>query len=195
MLKTKVILAEVTNLSEARYAAGMGVEYLSFNLNPGDVKYVTADLVKSISEWVAGISIIGNIGNQPIDSLQDYPLNLILVSSSKLLNHGQDKILYLEVDEENISSLASEMSEFSSSVDFFILSVKEELIHLHSEELRKLCENFSVYLSTLLNSSNVIELIESINPHGIVLYGNEEDRPGNSNYEGIAEVLEQLELD
>lgn len=195
MLKTKVILSEVTNLSEARYAAGMGVEHLSFNLDPAGDKYVTADLVKSITEWVSGVSIIGNIGSRPVKNLQDYPLNLVQVSNTHLLEQGKDQILYLKVNEENINSISSVMAENSSVVVFFILSLEENLIHLHNAELSKLCNNFNIYLSTSVNPDSMLEILDALKPQGIVLYGNEEDRPGNTSYDGIAEVLEQLELD
>jgi len=195
MLKTKVILSEVTNLSEARYAAGMGVEHLSFNLDPAGGKFVTADLVKSITEWVSGVSIIGNIGSRPVKNLQDYPLNLMQVSNIQLLEQGKDQILYLKVNEENINSISSAMAENSSIVVFFILSFEEKLIHLHNAKLSKLCENFNIYLSTSFNPDSMLEILDSLKPQGIVLYGNKEDRPGNTSYDGIAEVLEQLELD
>ena len=67
MLKTKVILSDVTNLSDARYASGMGVDYIGFNIDPENDQYVTSDQVKMITEWLSGVGIIGNI-----EALVDY---------------------------------------------------------------------------------------------------------------------------
>jgi len=49
MLKTKVKVSKVTNLSEARYCAGMGVDFLSFPVSSVDPK-----TYQEITGWVAG---------------------------------------------------------------------------------------------------------------------------------------------
>jgi len=49
MLKTKVKVSKITNLSEARYCAGMGVDYLSFPTSSVDLKSY-----QEITGWVAG---------------------------------------------------------------------------------------------------------------------------------------------
>ena len=72
MLKTKVILSNVTNLSDARYASGMGVDYIGFNINPENDQYVTPEQVKMITEWLSGVSIIGNIENLEEYNLDEY---------------------------------------------------------------------------------------------------------------------------
>ena len=39
-LKTSVIINEVINLSDARYCAGMGVDYIGFRIDENHDKYV-----------------------------------------------------------------------------------------------------------------------------------------------------------
>ena len=41
-LKLSVKIGDVTNLSDARYAAGMGVDYIGFNVDTNSTNFVTA---------------------------------------------------------------------------------------------------------------------------------------------------------
>jgi phosphoribosylanthranilate isomerase len=51
-LKTKVKAGNITNLSDARYCAGMGVDWLGF---PADV--VNPDTFKEITNWVTSLNM------------------------------------------------------------------------------------------------------------------------------------------
>ena len=59
MLKTFVIVGEISNLSDARYCAGMGVDVLGFNINPVEETCVAPETLNEISGWVAGVAIHG----------------------------------------------------------------------------------------------------------------------------------------
>jgi hypothetical protein len=53
MLKTKVKVSSIENLSDARYCAGMGVEWLGFPLAMPLEKFA------EIRNWLAGVQIVG----------------------------------------------------------------------------------------------------------------------------------------
>ncbi len=53
MLKTKVIASDITNLTDARYFAARGVDYLMFYMKDIDIEDIIA-----IKEWVSGPKII-----------------------------------------------------------------------------------------------------------------------------------------
>ena len=60
-------------------------------------------------------------------------------------------------------------------------------------QLTEICRNYKIYLSTEFDSQNLAYVLSDIKPTGIVLYGSIEEKPGFSSYDGIAEILEQLE--
>ena len=53
MLKTKVKVSSIENLSDARYCAGMGVEWLGFPLA------MPVEKLEEIRNWLAGVQIVG----------------------------------------------------------------------------------------------------------------------------------------
>ena len=65
MLITKVKVGQVTNLSEARYCAGMGVDFLSFPIVSIDPK-----TYQEITGWVAGPKFGIEVNPDNISSVQ-----------------------------------------------------------------------------------------------------------------------------
>src|SRR5688572_21326360 len=58
-LKTNVKLGEVTNLSDARFAAGRGAQFVGFVLSPNHQNYLAPEKVQEIAGWVDGPSLVG----------------------------------------------------------------------------------------------------------------------------------------
>ena len=192
MLKTKVILSHVTNLSDARYASGMGVNFIGFSINPENSQFVTAEEAKSISGWLSGVSIIGEIGSTiPID-MADYVCAYIQTSNVLLIDKLAEPILALDVDLVNINDIIGSLIKYSGLVGFFILRVKAAQLPELQPQLSELCRTYSVYISTEFDNNKLAFVLDDINPTGIVLYGSDEAKPGLSNYDGIADILELL---
>ena len=53
-LITKVKAGSVSSLSDARYFAGMGVDWLGFDIDPDSPHYVSPELYQSLAGWVTG---------------------------------------------------------------------------------------------------------------------------------------------
>ena len=60
-LKTLVKLSNVNNLSDARYAAGMGVELIGFDLDESSENYVDPDQFHAITNWISGVKFVGEL--------------------------------------------------------------------------------------------------------------------------------------
>jgi len=54
VLARKVIVQNITNLTDARYFAAWGVDYLSFNMNAESEYYLPWEKISEIIEWVEG---------------------------------------------------------------------------------------------------------------------------------------------
>src|SRR5882672_2338725 len=72
MLITKVKVSNVTNLSEARYCAGMGVDFLSFPISSIDPK-----TYQEITGWVAGPKFGIEVSSESISSVLQYKADFI----------------------------------------------------------------------------------------------------------------------
>ena len=53
-LKTIVKVSHISNLSDARYCAGMGVEILGFQVIPGLDNYIAPEVYQDIRGWISG---------------------------------------------------------------------------------------------------------------------------------------------
>lgn len=56
---TRIKICGITNLADARYAAGAGADYLGFVLHPGSPRYIDAGKAAEIIEWVHGPRTVG----------------------------------------------------------------------------------------------------------------------------------------
>ena len=81
MLKTKVKVSAIENLSDARYCAGMGVEWLGFSMTD-----VPLDKFNEIRNWLSGVQIVGEAFNcsedQIITLCESYQPDVLEISSS-----------------------------------------------------------------------------------------------------------------
>ncbi len=58
MLNRKVLVQNITNLTDARYFAAWGVDYLSFNMNQDSEYFLPWEKISEIIEWVEGPSTL-----------------------------------------------------------------------------------------------------------------------------------------
>jgi phosphoribosylanthranilate isomerase len=192
MLKTKVILSHVTNLSDARYAAGMGVDFIGFSINPTSKYFVTDSDVNTIRDWLSGVGIIGEVIEKK--DAENYKIDYEQINSTYSLDAFDQPILKIKVDDTNISNINTILSSYSQQVPFFILDLSGLEWTEHKAELETACNNNECYISAEFTPDNINEYL-TLSPEGIVLYGSQEAKPGLSNYDGIADILEVLDED
>lgn len=191
MLRTKVILLNVTNLSDARYAAGMGVEFIGFSINPVSNHYVTATDVNTITDWLSGVSLVGDLGGSMAD-YSDYKVDYLLTSNLEMVKELEEPVLSLPITHDNTESVREVMQQHASEVSFFILRVAKDDFQTLENSISMLNAEFNCYLSMDFDEHNLKRVLTT-KPKGIVLYGSHEEKPGLSNYDGIADILEMLD--
>lgn len=199
-LKTFVVVNDITNLSDARYSAGMGVNVLGFKFEETDAN---GTLFSEISSWIAGVSFSGIFESNPafISAMNEkFELDYIQVKDADLLsdlNLGETKII-LNVTVNNrqeLEGLHDTIQRNASDVSYFLIdcdtsSLYDDLMAsiLASSHLEKCLIGFGI------NGDTVLELLEALpNLGGICLKGGEEERPGFNNYDEVMDVLEALE--
>jgi phosphoribosylanthranilate isomerase len=180
-LRTFVKVSSISNLSDARYCAGMGVDLLGFCTIEGQDGYINPVRFQEIRGWVTGPKIVAEV----------YGLKNATQIESILEDYKPD---YLEMG-------LQEWSVITTSPIPVILSVE------HAEQLRSLSvspayligdKSIDTKIPFLIrvNSPTDIELIlQEPNINGIVLKGGAELKPGLKDTEMINDVLELLETD
>lgn len=204
-LKTFVKIGKITNLSDARYCAGMMVDILGFNLEEGTAGYVSPEDFKEITDWVAGVKFAGEFENAQAAEVklasQKYALDYIEVQTPEQLEElqdlGADLIYKLTIhDKADLDQLESKLDYASDLVAFVIidcleLSLVEELQQILTKSEAEVKFIRSYGLSQMTASSVADDDLF----HGIELEGSPEDRPGFKDYGNVMDILEVLEED
>ena len=91
-LKTLVKIGGITNLSDARYCAGMGVDMLGFHVIQGQPNYISPESFQQIRGWITGPLIVAEIaGLQNPEDLQlileNYKPDMLQMELAELTNH------------------------------------------------------------------------------------------------------------
>lgn len=204
-LKTLVKIGQITNLSDARYSAGMGVEMLGFVAEENHPDYISPDKFKEITDWVSGVRLVAEFENAHPESIlkvaDQYAVDFLQIAEplhlQMLVNSNKQIILKQEInsiaDLEKIKGLIASMKDFHIS-----LLLDGEREDLEADEIA-LIKEFSQQIPVLLgygfNADTVNKVLEATAVEGIAMKGTQEEKPGFKDYDALADVLEVLEVD
>ncbi len=192
-LKTKVIAAEVSNLTDARYFAAWGVDYMSYVIDESAAGFIGLDGIKEIIDWVEGPINLGYLSGLNIPTnisdlysqlqLKGLVCNPFIVSKD---------ILYLspKVYREVVYQDDLEVTE-----ELLIVKLSDTPLSNAIDRLSTLARDNEVYIDGVNTISDIELLLEKVNPTGIVLRGGEEEKVGFKSYDELDVLLEYLEVD
>lgn len=190
-LKTLVKVGNISNLSDARYCAGMGVDMLGFTVVEGQPHYIPPKLYQDLRGWVAGPTFVAGLyGLKSTEDLQsileDYKPDYLEVSIPEL------KIIPSSVQQHLIVRLESRseleiIKPFGKRIQYVVVD------ETNSHVIQDIAKHFPVILT--LQTRSGLDLLETNEVKGIALSGSPEIRPGFKDYGDLADVLEQLETD
>lgn len=181
-LKTLVKVGGITNLSDARYCAGMGVDFLGFRVIYGEENHLPSKNFQEIRGWVTGPKTVAELYG-----LKD-PGEL-----DTILEEYKPDYLEMGLTELNLFDscpLPVILSLTGSEVEGFVVEPAFLLLKEISEKQYSFPLLLEVRSMGDMQSALANPLIK-----GIALSGSSEIRPGLKNYESLAEILEQLETD
>ena len=184
MLITKVKVGKVTNLSEARYCAGMGVDFLSFPISSIDPK-----TYQEITGWVAGPMFGIEVTKEDLEKFSLYNADFIQTSPELIDRMPRDKKLIVNMDVTDWLKEKAKLTAAKSNILFIELSAPsfDRSVQLVIDEARK---EFEVLIKS--SSSQDLEHILKLPIAGISLEGSSEVKVGLKEYP-LSEILEQLE--
>lgn len=198
-LQTLVKVSNITNLSDARYCAGMGVELVGFVMDKFSDDYMPAEKLKEIKSWLAGVQIVGETQSSDYDEiatlLQTYEIDILQISDPTLLPKitalGKPIILKLET---NSAYIEDYLKLYNSFVIYFLID-GQELTDFILYHLKEYAFDNPVILGFGITAHNVQQILTETPIKGIALKGSHELRPGYKDYDELSEILEQLEID
>lgn len=191
-LKTKVIVSGVSNLHDARYCAGMGVDMIAFPINPSEPAFVNEADFKEIVEWLSGPKFFAEASDLAGIELSNYPIEGLLTDNLDLIGKIEAPLIL------KVTSLADApqiLGRYSNLVEAFLLDIEEnELNDTTKNQLLDLTKKYAIYLGSGIDKDNVNTLLEELKPLGIGLKGSKEIKVGFNDFDGLADVLEEIEV-
>jgi phosphoribosylanthranilate isomerase len=205
MLQTFVKISGITNLSDARYCAGMGVDMLGFSMDADTPDYVNPTRFAEIRQWIAGVQIVGETQQtnpETIETLlETYQPDALQVDESALLPYlatfGKPLLLRIDLTHSTLEQLAAIYATTHEHVAYFLLD-SPAMLHLDDDmkaTLRQLAQTYPILLGAGITAETVQTLLTDLPLRGISLRGGEEDRPGSKDFGDLMDVLEALDSD
>jgi phosphoribosylanthranilate isomerase len=191
-LKTLVKAGQLSNLSDVRYCAGMGVDMLGFQVVKGPVHAVSFEHFKEMRGWFTGPQVVAEIyGAQTQNELeeirQQFMPDFLEGSVAELILLSADyKNYILRVTREEWKTRKETILMYKQSIRYILL------IDGDQDLLPEIVSDFQVLL--LLNSTEHINrLLDQALINGVSVHGSTEEKPGLKNYDALADILEYLE--
>lgn len=206
----KIKASSVTNLTDARYFAARGVEWLGFDFQSGSATFIEEITAAAIKEWLEGVKCVGEFGfvNQTSSVLDMVNrLQLDAVEVNMLVDWEIAETLsaqtlvfreHIVAAHEDFYALANELEVFSGAVFATILNFNKNAwawhdILIHQQALAALCRQHPVYLALDLSPALLPECLSLFEPDGLVITGGQEEKIGVKSFDALDEWFDVLD--
>ncbi len=198
MLSTFVKVSRISNLSDARYCAGMMVDALGFCMDPRADDYVSGKTFGEISQWVSGPELIGEVGSLNIEDIlaasETYGFRTLEIDQVELVDPlkqaGYSLVYRYSIrNKSDLTDFNQFKRSIEASVSYLIVEFEEDSL-FSSADLNGL-NDCVISVGDVLGN---LEKIKSRDFKGIELVGTPEEKPGFKDYGNVMEVLEALEV-
>ena len=200
-LECLVKISSVTNLSDARYTAGMGVDLMGFDLDPLSQNFVDHENFNAITSWISGVKIVGELGSiNNVDAVKNavapYQLDYLQLDAgiARAALNELSVPLIIKISQPDKTFIAAAFEQYQDLPIWYLMEPEVEM----SEEVLQWCtrktRQYPIILGSNLSAENVHECLQA-GFGGISLRGGQELRPGYQNFDELADILEALEID
>ena len=198
-LKTLVKISGVNNLSDARYTAGMGVDFLGFNLDPQAKNYVTPEDFAAITGWISGVHLVGEWSDSQDSSLttimDHYRFDYLQLNARQAVDLTSITVpVMVKIDQLQQAFLSETFERYKNVASYYLIESDDPI----PAEIFSYCSQQALDYPILWGSNVTIENLDQVLDSGfkgIALSGGTELRPGYKDFDQLAEVLEALEVD
>ena len=196
MLKTQVKVSSIANLSDARYCAGMGVDWLGFPLQE-----IALDRFTEIRNWLAGVQIVGEFSKASAAQIKEmvatYQPDVIEIDSSVSLVAIQEiatpKILRVNIDSDNLPAIFAASAPYVTH--FLLVGDSPDSLSGMEASVEIWAAQYSIILGLEIPDNDLEEWVEQSSIQGIGLVAGQEDRPGFRDFTDLMTILEKLETE
>lgn len=178
MLRIKVIAADINNLSDARYFAAWGVDYMHFDLNR-----TTLEVIKEMVDWIAGVQIIIEINDahlSQLDRIREFDNCHLATKNAALFTEVNERYPELKM-----AFICKNLDERIPEANITILE--------NSGVALKDIQDESIYILKEFTGDALKTDIEEGLQCGIVLKGSAEEKVGFKSFDDLDDIFEKIE--
>lgn len=195
MLQTKVKISKVNNLTDARYFAAMGVDYLGFCCNTGTEMYCAPSKISEIIQWVEGPKVVLELdGWQSEEDIH----TMLATGLGHAIHFGAFATYTTDFSVPVFKDFILEnayLSDFDG-VTYPVIRSDKNFKDLTEAELRFMeqsSQSHSIFLDIDVDDLDIPTIIESLPRCGLILRGGEEEKTGFKSYQDLDNIFSALE--
>ena len=190
--KPVIYVSRVTNLSDARYCAGMGVQMIGVVVDPAHPDYVSPQKYQEMIGWISGpqrVAEILSIGQVNTDEIiRQYAIDFLHVPLAALSQiRSIDIPLLVEVSWEEYKKGVPQLYGNELNVGYLIVR------GVPAEVSLKFPAAPTVLVSLKDIPASYMRVLEASGASGLLLQGSKELAPGLKDYDHLSAALEQME--
>lgn len=185
----------ITSLTDARYCAGMGVQYLGILFDESGKGNLERNAFVSISGWIEGPHWVGEYeGNdyrQVLEMAENYGLTLWQINSFELADQLLAKGLDVGLKMSAVDFLQGYSTKNERQIAFVQLENMEG--ELDAETWEKLTATNQTFLVRASSPKDLTFIQQTLSGAGVCLLSGMEERPGWMDLSGLQDILEMIE--
>ncbi|MBC7885666.1 MAG: hypothetical protein H7X99_09340 [Saprospiraceae bacterium] len=194
MLKSKVKISHVNNLTDARYFAAMGADYLGFCANPGAERFCAPAKIKEITDWVSGPQFVLEFdGWQEEDDIR----SMLEMNLCHAVHLG---VFATYENSFGVPSFKDFIFENLTEEDMFkydypVIKSDKKFSTMSNPEINNLIKYLSLkpsYLDINLKIDDLDEMCKVLPSFGLILRGGEEERTGVKSFDELDRIFDML---
>lgn len=205
--RTQIKICGITNLEDARFAAGALVDYLGFIFYEKSPRFIEPGEAGAIINWLEGPQKVGVFVNQPLDDVNRIAKETGL---DYVQLHGEESLEYCELIEKPIIKvihiqdetvpylLEHQIREYQSVSDYLLFDTKIEGLWggtgtaFDWNMLNEASIDVPFFLSGGLNTINIRKAIETVQPYAVDISSSLEQEPGLKDFEKIEAFMDEM---
>lgn len=205
--RTRIKICGITNLEDARFAAGALVDYLGFIFYEPSPRYIEPGEAGAIINWLEGPEKVGVFVNQPLDDVNQIATQTGL---DYVQLHGDESVEYCElvekpiikvihIEEETVDYLLKhQIEQYTEVADFLLFDTKIDGLwggtgkSFDWSMITDLDIDIPFFLSGGLNSENIQEAIKTVQPYAVDVSSSLEQKPGLKDFAKIEAFMDEI---
>ena len=206
-MRPKIKICGLTTLEDARFAAGLGADFLGFVQHEASPRYVSPEKAAEIIGWVYGAQPVGMFVNTTPDAV-NAACEAAGFAYAQL--HGTESVedcqqidrpvikAFRVMHDASAEQLRAAMEPYRDVVELFLLDTAHTSLWGGSGEsfnwrlARDLSADFPLLLAGGLTPENVAGAVETMRPWGVDVSSGVESEPGIKDFDRLSAFFDAL---